>query len=128
MPGQSATPIIAPVTGPLAETDMTAPARGTGPLPAELSAVNELLAADIAAMNRLIPAQLTSDVELVEEIGRYIVESGGKRLRPILVLLGTGACGPITSSVRASTDFTTSSWGPNVSATAIGHGSVAESL
>ncbi|MEM1435571.1 MAG: polyprenyl synthetase family protein [Pseudomonadota bacterium] len=44
-------------------------------------------------MNTLIPAQLTSDVELVEEIGRYIVESGGKRLRPILVLLGAGACG-----------------------------------
>ena len=52
-----------------------------------------LVREDFAAINRLIPAQLTSDVELVEEIGRYIVESGGKRLRPLLVLLSARACG-----------------------------------
>lgn len=79
MPGQPVTPI--------------AEAAGSGPLPVELASINRLLADDILAMNQLIPAQLTSDVALVEEISHYIVESGGKRLRPILTLLAAGACG-----------------------------------
>ncbi|MEM1229848.1 MAG: polyprenyl synthetase family protein [Pseudomonadota bacterium] len=53
----------------------------------------ELLADDLAALNHLIPRQLTSDVALVEEIGRYIVDSGGKRLRPVLVILAARALG-----------------------------------
>ena len=52
-----------------------------------------LVREEFAAINRLIPAQLTSDVALVEEIGRHIVESGGKRLRPLLVLLSARGCG-----------------------------------
>lgn len=48
---------------------------------------------DFEAVNRLIPARLTSDVGMVEEIGHYIVESGGKRLRPLVVLLCANACG-----------------------------------
>ncbi len=51
-----------------------------------LESVYGLVAEDFAAVNRLIPRKLTSDVELVEEIGQYIVESGGKRLRPLMVL------------------------------------------
>lgn len=65
---------------------MTVPATG-------LDDVFGLVRDDFAAINRLIPVQLTSDVELVEEIGRYIVESGGKRLRPLLVLLSARGCG-----------------------------------
>lgn len=42
---------------------------------------------DLDAVNQLIVAQLHSDVGLVENIGHYIVEAGGKRLRPVLVLL-----------------------------------------
>ena len=38
-------------------------------------------------MNKLIISQLHSDVDLVENIGHYIVDAGGKRLRPLLVLL-----------------------------------------
>ena len=49
--------------------------------------------ADFAATNRLIIEQLHSDVGLVENIGHYIVDSGGKRLRPILVLLTANALG-----------------------------------
>ena len=61
----------------------------TGTLPAGLSleGVFALVQNDFAAVNALIPRRLTSDVELVEKIGAYIVESGGKRLRPLLVLL-----------------------------------------
>ncbi|WP_053981624.1 polyprenyl synthetase family protein [Marinagarivorans algicola] len=46
---------------------------------------------DFDATNRLIINQLHSDVGLVENIGHYIVDSGGKRLRPILVLLTANA-------------------------------------
>jgi octaprenyl-diphosphate synthase len=58
-----------------------------------LESVYDLVADDFAAVNQLIPRQLTSDVDLVEEIGQYIVESGGKRLRPLLVLLAARCCG-----------------------------------
>ncbi|MBX2858534.1 MAG: polyprenyl synthetase family protein [Cellvibrionaceae bacterium] len=46
---------------------------------------------DFDAVNSLIIKQLQSDVGLVENIGHYIVNSGGKRLRPILVLLAAKA-------------------------------------
>jgi octaprenyl-diphosphate synthase len=42
---------------------------------------------DFAAVNALILEQLHSRVALVENIGHYIVDAGGKRLRPLLVLL-----------------------------------------
>ncbi len=58
-----------------------------------LKPVYTLVHDDFAAMNALIPNKLTSDVSLVEEIGTYIVESGGKRLRPLMVLLTAGALG-----------------------------------
>ncbi len=56
-----------------------------------LQGVYGLVQDDFAAVNALIPDKLTSDVALVEEISRYIVESGGKRLRPLMVLLTAGA-------------------------------------
>ena len=62
---------------------------GGNPLQGVLGLIRE----DFAALNRLIPRQLASDVALVEEIGRHILESGGKRLRPLLVLLGARCCG-----------------------------------
>ena len=46
---------------------------------------------EFAAVNDLIVRSLHSDVDLVENIGHYIVESGGKRLRPLLVLLSAMA-------------------------------------
>jgi len=58
-----------------------------------LQPVYTLVHDDFATVNGLIPEKLTSHVGLVEEIGNYIVESGGKRLRPLMVLLTTGALG-----------------------------------
>ncbi len=75
------------------------PAASAPPISAKAAAIDELrpvyalVEADFRAVNELIPSKLTSDVALVEEIGRYIVESGGKRLRPLMVLLTTGALG-----------------------------------
>ncbi len=48
---------------------------------------------DFLAVNDLVVNQLHSEVGLVENIGHYIVEAGGKRLRPLLVLLAANACG-----------------------------------
>jgi octaprenyl-diphosphate synthase len=44
----------------------------------------------MAKVNDLIESQLHSDVLLIDQLGHYIVNSGGKRLRPALVLLGSG--------------------------------------
>ncbi len=47
---------------------------------------------DFKAVDKFIVDQLHSNVPLVENIGHYIVEAGGKRLRPLLVLLASKAC------------------------------------
>jgi octaprenyl-diphosphate synthase len=51
----------------------------------------ELVAADFDRVNTCIIDQLYSRVPLVENIGHYIIDAGGKRLRPMLVLLASGA-------------------------------------
>ena len=48
---------------------------------------------DMQAVDRLISASLESDVALVSQVSQYIVSSGGKRLRPLLVLLAARALG-----------------------------------
>ena len=52
-----------------------------------------LLAADMAAVDQVIRSRLHSDVALVSQVGEYIVNSGGKRLRPALVVLSAKAFG-----------------------------------
>ncbi|MTB28225.1 MAG: octaprenyl diphosphate synthase, partial [Actinobacteria bacterium] len=47
----------------------------------------------MAALDRLIRQRLDSDVALVHSVADYIIAGGGKRLRPALVLLASGACG-----------------------------------
>ena len=56
---------------------------------------------DFSDVDNLIKSQLFSKVPLVEHIGHYIVTSGGKRLRPLLVLLASKA---VTSSNLHQTD------------------------
>src|SRR3954468_6533802 len=51
------------------------------------------VAQDLARVDALIGARLDSDVALVREVARYIVASGGKRLRPALLLLACRALG-----------------------------------
>ena len=52
-----------------------------------LTEIRQLVDADQNAVDRLVVSSLRSRVELIENIGEYIVNSGGKRLRPLLVLL-----------------------------------------
>lgn len=58
--------------------------------PAELFPV---LASDLAEVDQVIKSQLRSEVALVNTIGDYIVGAGGKRMRPVLVLLLARALG-----------------------------------
>ena len=56
-----------------------------------------VVAKEFIAVDQLIIEQLHSNVPLVENIGHYIVDAGGKRLRPLLTLLSGGACGNLNS-------------------------------
>ena len=56
-------------------------------------AVQTLINDDMQAVNTLIKQRLHSEVALVNQLGNYIVNSGGKRLRPILLLLSARAFG-----------------------------------
>ncbi len=59
----------------------------------DIQAVYALVAEDMQAVNRMITARLSSEVALINQMGHYIISSGGKRLRPMLVLLSARAFG-----------------------------------
>ncbi|MBK1694000.1 octaprenyl diphosphate synthase [Chromatium weissei] len=59
----------------------------------DLSTIRHPVAEDSKAVDALILRRLQSDVVLINQIGHYIVNSGGKRLRPLCVLLAARACG-----------------------------------
>src|SRR5690606_18062169 len=58
-----------------------------------LAAIQALAAADMAAVDALIRRRLASDVVLVNQVAEHIVGAGGKRLRPMLLLLAAAALG-----------------------------------
>jgi len=55
--------------------------------------IRATVATEFELVNQLIVEQLHSDVPMVENVGHYIVDAGGKRLRPLLVLLSASALG-----------------------------------
>lgn len=59
----------------------------------EFQDISAVVADDFQAVNRFIDSNLDSRVPLVNEIGDYIVGSGGKRLRPLVALLSARALG-----------------------------------
>lgn len=52
-----------------------------------------LVSEEFNAVNHLIINKIQSDVGLIQDLSQHIVKSGGKRLRPLLVLLASNACG-----------------------------------
>lgn len=52
-----------------------------------------LIGPDMKAVDAVIRDRLHSDVVLVRQVAEYIISSGGKRMRPALVLLSAGALG-----------------------------------
>ena len=55
--------------------------------------IHALIEDDLNAVNQLIQHKLSSEVVLINQLGAYIVNSGGKRLRPQVVLLAARAAG-----------------------------------
>jgi octaprenyl-diphosphate synthase len=55
--------------------------------------IRSLIAEDMAAVDRLIHTRLASDVPLIRQLSHYVIQSGGKRLRPVLALLSAKAHG-----------------------------------
>jgi len=59
----------------------------------DIQAVYSLVADDRQAVDALIRQRLHSEVVLINQISHYIINSGGKRMRPVLVLLSARAFG-----------------------------------
>jgi octaprenyl-diphosphate synthase len=59
----------------------------------QLEDVRALVADDLRRVDQVIVERLASDVVLVNQISQYIIGGGGKRLRPLSVLLAACACG-----------------------------------
>ena len=59
----------------------------------DIRPVIALCADDMASVNSLIRDSLDSGVVLIRQISQYIIGSGGKRLRPMLMILAAQACG-----------------------------------
>ena len=59
----------------------------------DYSEISQLVASDMQAVNKLILQRLHSEVVLVNQLGKYIINSGGKRIRPMLALQVANACG-----------------------------------
>jgi len=55
--------------------------------------IKSLVAEDMLSVDALIQQRLSSDVVLVNQLSHYIINSGGKRLRPLLTLMASRAYG-----------------------------------
>lgn len=58
-----------------------------------LDRIQSLVAGDFEAVNQLIIETIQSQVGLIDDLSSHIVNSGGKRIRPLLLLLASRACG-----------------------------------
>ena len=62
-------------------------------LPVPIEPIHSLIDADMRAVDAMIRRRLESDVVLIRQVAEYIIASGGKRLRPAILLLAAGATG-----------------------------------
>ena len=60
---------------------------------ASLEEIRSIVSKEWSLLDQEIEKQLSSDIELINNISEYIVNSGGKRIRPLIVLLSARACG-----------------------------------
>jgi len=59
----------------------------------DLDCIHALIKNESQAMDREIETRLSSEIVLIKQLGRYIIHSGGKRLRPAVLLLAAKALG-----------------------------------
>ena len=60
----------------------------------DIKSIIDLVSDDMAIVNKTISSNLDSDVALINQLGAYIIQAGGKRLRPVALLLTAKACNP----------------------------------
>lgn len=65
----------------------------TTPAPTHSVSATALMASDMQAVDAVIRRRLSSEVALIDQISNYIITAGGKRLRPLLVLMTSQALG-----------------------------------
>jgi octaprenyl-diphosphate synthase len=69
------------------------PLSGTRDPQASLAPLIALVEEDMTHVNRLILDRARSNVDLIPELARHLIDSGGKRLRPMLTLAASRLCG-----------------------------------
>jgi octaprenyl-diphosphate synthase len=74
--------------------------RDSTPATSDLATIQTLVREDMAAVDALIRRRLASDVVLINQVAEYIIGAGGKRLRPMLLLLAARA--PAARAPRAA--------------------------
>jgi octaprenyl-diphosphate synthase len=75
---------------------------------ASISPLVEVTAVGMEAVNRLVVERTSSDVALIPQVARYLIDSGGKRLRPMVTIAAAGACGQLGEApikLAASVEF-----------------------
>ena len=80
----------------------------SAPISLDLPAIQALAAPDMTAVDALIRRRLGSDVVLVNQVAEHIIAAGGKRLRPMLLLLAAravGHSGPDAHQLAAVVEF-----------------------
>ena len=60
--------------------------------PESLQPLLDIVSSDMEAINRIILDKAVSDVELIPELAHHLIDSGGKRLRPMLALAASKLC------------------------------------
>ena len=87
------------------------PLKGNGKDPKKKGSVEplvQLVKSDMERVNRLILSKCGSNVELIPEVARHLIDSGGKRLRPMLTLAAAAMCdykGDNHVTLAASVEF-----------------------
>ena len=85
--------------------------RETAPLPTVVNPVERLAllaGADIAAVDTVIHSRMLSEAALIPQVGQHLVDSGGKRLRPLITLCSArqfGYSGDMHVKLAAAVEF-----------------------
>ena len=82
------------MAGKIEETQLSGvviPIEGGGR--ASIEPLVKLVRPDMERVNQLILSKAGSDVEMIPEVARHLIDSGGKRLRPMLTLAAAQMCG-----------------------------------
>jgi len=75
-----------------------APSQSNLSTSSDFDSIKNLTQCEAKAVDQLIIDELSSDVILINQMGHYIVGNGGKRLRPMLLLLAAKALGGVTNN------------------------------